>query len=115
MPKADQAERISTLLQSAALADKARTFCEALSAGERQRIAVLRALAHRPGLLLMDEPTSCLDTPNADQLMELVLELNRAEGTAMVLTTHDMRVAQRMQRIVRLHDGRIIDDDVKPD
>jgi len=110
-PKAEHDERVSSLLESAGLADKVDAFADELSAGERQRIAALRAVAHRPALVLMDEPTSCLDTANADRLMELLLELNRAEGTAMILATHDVRVAERMRRVLHLHDGRLIDDE----
>jgi len=108
-PRADQAGRVASLLESAALADKANAYPDELSAGQQQRVAALRAVVHRPPLVLMDEPTSCLDAANADRLMELLGELSRAEGTAMILATHDMNVSRRMGRVVHLHDGRVVD------
>lgn len=110
-PKSEHAGRVSSLLESAGLADKIDAFADELSAGQRQRIAALRAVAHRPGLVLMDEPTSCLDTANADLLMKLLGELNRTEEAAMILSTHDNYVAQQMQRTMHLRDGRIVDDE----
>jgi putative ABC transport system ATP-binding protein len=103
--------RALELLSAAGLSDKAKAFPDELSSGQSQRVAALRAAAHRPNLILMDEPTSCLDTDNANCLLDLVGELNERENTTIVLATHDARIAARMGRIVRLRDGRIIDDE----
>ena len=76
-----------------------------LSGGERQRVAVVRALIRQPGLILADEPTGALDAASASQLMDLLLELNNEEGTALVLVTHDPALAARMSRRYQLTHG----------
>jgi lipoprotein-releasing system ATP-binding protein len=76
-----------------------------LSGGERQRVAVVRALIRNPGLLLADEPTGALDAGSASHLIDLLLDLNAEEGTALVLVTHDPNLAARMKRKYRLVEG----------
>jgi ABC-type lipoprotein export system ATPase subunit len=100
--------RAERLLKRVGLEHRMHATPDRLSGGERQRVAVVRALINRPQLLLADEPTGALDTANADQLTELLLELNREEGTALLVITHSPELAARMGRTLRLQDGILV-------
>ncbi len=81
-----------------------------MSGGQQQRVAVARAIVSRPALVLADEPTANLDSKTADELMALFTELNRHHNTTFILATHDQRVMRYAKRLIRMLDGRIVDD-----
>jgi ABC-type lipoprotein export system ATPase subunit len=108
-PRARRA-RVEELLTAAALAEHAAALPAELSGGERQRFALCAALAHRPALLLADEPTGELDGANAEAIRSLILELSRRDGTSVIVVSHDPASAALADRAVRLRDGRVVAD-----
>jgi putative ABC transport system ATP-binding protein len=102
------------LLDQVGLGDRFHHYPIQLSGGEQQRVALARAFIHQPRILFADEPTGNLDAETSEQLVELLFSLNRAAGTTLVLVTHDMELAQRTQRIIRLRGGRIVEDKIQP-
>ena len=96
--------------EATALADRADALPGELSGGERQRFALCAALAHRPALLLADEPTGELDDASADAVRALIVELARANGMSVILVTHDPATAEIADRTLRIRDGRIVGD-----
>lgn len=99
--------RAVELLERVGLAHRMHHRPGQLSGGERQRAAVVRALINRPRLLLADEPTGSLDQAAADELAQLLVDLNREQGTLLVLVTHSVPLAKRMNRLLELRDGRL--------
>jgi lipoprotein-releasing system ATP-binding protein len=99
--------RAAEMLGEVGLGGMARRRVGELSGGEQQRVALARALANRPALLLADEPTGNLDHRTASRVMELVEKLHRAHGLTSVLATHNLELAQRAQRTLRLSDGKL--------
>ena len=99
---------VNELLARVAVADAARRKPAEMSVGEQQRIAVVRALAHRPAIVLADEPTGSLDSANAAALLDLLRELNRREGQTLVMITHSAEAAAHADRVLEMRDGRIL-------
>jgi len=102
-------KRADYLLESVGLAARRDHYPAQLSGGEQQRVALARAFMMRPSVLLADEPTGNLDTQNGQHLLELLLRLNKQEGTTLVLVTHDEMLASHADRRIMLRDGRIIE------
>ena len=109
----DGLPRTRQLLASVGLADRMSHYPVQLSGGEQQRVALARAFILRPPIVLADEPTGNLDTANGSHVLQLLLDLNRSEGTTLVLVTHDPALAAYASRIITLRDGLIISDQRK--
>jgi putative ABC transport system ATP-binding protein len=107
--------RARDLLQSVGLGDRLDHYPVQLSGGEQQRVALARAFILRPPIVLADEPTGNLDTTNGAHVLELLLNLNRSEGTTLVLVTHDPMLAGYADRRIVLRDGLVIADEMNPE
>ena len=102
-------ERAKRLIERVGLSGVVVQKPSELSGGECQRTAVVRALINRPALLLADEPTGALDQKSSGNLTDLLIDLNKEEGVALVVVTHSMDVAKKMDRIYRLENGRLVE------
>jgi len=92
-------------LQKVGLSNRLKHFPKQLSGGQKQRVAIARAIAGRPEIILADEPTGNLDSAMGNEVMEILLHLNKTEGTTIVMVTHDEQMAKKTHRLVRLFDG----------
>jgi len=108
--QAEAAARANFLLESVGLSDRTEHRPAELSGGEQQRTAVCRALANGPKILLADEPTGNLDAKTSEQVFEMMLEVVRTSGLAAIVATHNVALANRMDRTVHLEQGQIFDD-----
>lgn len=96
------------LLEKVGMADRERTFPDKLSGGEQQRVAISRALAHNPMLVLADEPTGNLDSDTGDKVLDVLLDLTRQAGKTLIMATHSPSMTQHADRVVNLQGGRLI-------
>ena len=110
VPAQERRQRVLEMLDAVGLSDRIHHRPDQMSGGEQQRVAIVRALAPRPLMVLADEPTANLDTANGEQAMAIMQRLNQQVGTAFIFATHDPRVMQYARRIVRLRDGQVVDD-----
>ena len=108
---ADTVIKAETALREVGLAHRLRSFPGNMSGGEQQRVAVARALASRPSIILADEPTAALDSENGHAVMELLSDIAKDESRAVLAVTHDPRTHAYADRIIRIEDGKIIDDE----
>ena len=109
-PDAAMRLRAAELLEQVGLSEVADNMSNDLSGGQQQRVAIARALVMKPALVLADEPTGNLDTKSADNVFDLLREVNKTSGTSFLIVTHDPRLAERCDRIIDLVDGRIDTD-----
>jgi putative ABC transport system ATP-binding protein len=107
----DLDRRVRAVADAVGLTTHLRHRPDELSGGQRQRVAIARALVTRPRLMLADEPTANLDSATSDQIIDLMLDLNRERGVTFLFSTHDPRVTRHARRVVRLADGRVVADE----
>jgi putative ABC transport system ATP-binding protein len=107
MTSKERKRRVSSLLDAVGLTAHAKHRPDELSGGQKQRVALARALAPKPQLVLADEPTASLDGDTAVQMLEMLVDLNKTEGTSVLISTHDPRVLPFVHRTVEMTDGRV--------
>jgi putative ABC transport system ATP-binding protein len=95
-------------MDNVGLAARSTHYPKQLSGGEQQRVAIARAFVSNPAVLFADEPTGNLDKANGEKVMNLLFELNAARGTTLILVTHDLQLAERCQRVIRLDNGKVV-------
>jgi len=110
VPASERSEKSMAILDEVGLKGLEDRRPAEMSGGQQQRVAVARAIVSRPALVLADEPTANLDSKTSDELMELFTELNEHHNTTFVIATHDQRVMGYAKRLIRMLDGRIVDD-----
>jgi len=109
----NRADLAKKALESVGLGDRIFHQPNELSGGQQQRVAIARALVNSPAIILADEPTGNLDTKSGDELMKLLLDLNKSKGTTLIIVTHDPEIAKVAERIIYLRDGLIEKEEVQ--
>ena len=104
--------RALDLLEKVGLADRGHHYPSQLSGGEQQRVSLARAFSNKPSILFADEPTGNLDAETSGRIVNLIFDLNRQAGTTLVLVTHDLDLASKTGRIIRLKGGKVIEDEM---
>jgi ABC-type lipoprotein export system ATPase subunit len=113
-PGAERSKRVDELLSMVGLEDRAAHTPSLLSGGEQQRVAIGRALANWPDLVLLDEPTGDLDIESGEAILKLLQDLNQQRGVTFIMVTHNPLVAKWSSRIIQMEDGRIVDEGRSP-
>lgn len=109
IPKEQRIKMAMEALEKVGLSDLAHRFPAQLSGGQQQRVSIARALAGNPSVILADEPTGALDSQTGIEVLEFIKKLNE-DGNTIILITHDNSIAEKANRIIRIHDGKIIED-----
>ena len=109
IPAKERKQRVQEIMKRMAISHRAKHFPHQLSGGQQQRVAIARAVVFGPKIILADEPTGNLDSKNGIEVMKLLTELNR-EGTTIVMVTHSDRDASMAQRVIKLFDGKIVEE-----
>lgn len=104
-------ERAENALVDVGLGDRIHHQPNELSGGQQQRVAIARALVNQPSIVMADEPTGNLDTKTGDEVMKLLLNLNRETGTTLIIVSHDPEIVHQAQRIIHIRDGKVVDRD----
>jgi putative ABC transport system ATP-binding protein len=107
-------QRAASLLEQVGLLDRAGHRPDQLSGGQQQRVAIARSLANGPELVLADEPTGAVDSETGERLVALTRRMNEEHGVTFVIVTHDLDLAARTNRVIRLRDGRVVADELAP-
>jgi len=107
IPASESRDRAEAMLEAVGLADWATQYPSELSGGQKQRVAIARALVHNPKLVLVDEPTAALDKKSGRDVVEIMHNLAKEQGSAIVLVTHDNRILDLADRIIHMEDGRL--------
>jgi putative ABC transport system ATP-binding protein len=110
VPAAERKDKSHAILKEVGLEGLENRRPAEMSGGQQQRVAVARAIASRPALILADEPTANLDSKTSDELMQIFTELNEHHSTTFIIASHDQRVMNYAKRLIRMLDGRIVDD-----
>lgn len=111
----DSRAKAERLLAQVELSNRGHHFPSQLSGGEKQRVAIARAFANQPKILLADEPTGNLDSKNGQNIFDLMMKLHDDNKTTLVLVTHDAELASKAERFIRLKDGKVVEDSLRPD
>ena len=113
-PERECRDRVMAILTEVGLAGLEHRRPDEMSGGQQQRVAIARAIVTQPAVVLADEPTANVDSATADALLDLMQRLNREDGITFLFSTHDQRVMDRARRLIRLRDGRLDTDEVRP-
>ena len=111
--KKERQKLVKKVLESVGLEDKEKELPKNLSGGQQQRVAIARAIVNKPKFLIADEPTGALDSNTSKDIMDIFINLNSQFDTTIVLVTHDIEVAQKTERIIRIIDGEIIEGEIE--
>ena len=101
-------ERAIKALESVGLGDRVNHKPTELSGGQQQRVAMARAVVNNPAIIMADEPTGNLDSKSGEEIMKLLLNMNKEYGTTLIIVTHDQKISDRTQRVIRLYDGLVV-------
>lgn len=101
-------QRAIKALESVGLGDRVNHKPTELSGGQQQRVAVARAIINNPSIIMADEPTGNLDSKSGEEIMQLLLNMNKEFGTTLIIVTHDPKISERTQRVIRLYDGLVV-------